>query len=328
MNKGKKWHIKRLCLLLLVVVMLVSCGNDGFAVDGRPKFADPSYQRVPPEVRMPAPSGGQKESREDGSRIGAIDLGNIAQGYVGVNCSADTKAKFRVEKGTAGSADYSSYDYDLQSSGTDVFFPLAMGNGHYSFTIFLNLQGSEYEYFLTAEADVTLENEFVPFLVPNEIVQYTPQSQVVQFSYTLTENASTDLEVVQQVYYWVENNITYDIDKANTLTSSTGYVPDPDAILASKTGICYDYAAVVAAMLRANGIPCQLIMGNVQAGENGTVYHAWNMIYLKEKGWIAVKVPSTPDEWERIDLTFASSGDSSIAQFIGDGSNYFEMSVH
>ena len=42
-------------------------------------------------------------------------------------------------------------------------------------------------------------------------------------------------------------NITYDYVKANTVQS--GYMSDPDATLKTKTGICFDYAALTAAML-------------------------------------------------------------------------------
>lgn len=320
---------KRFSLFLLVTAMLSSCGTEGFAMDGKPEFSQPSYQRTPPAVQMPVFAAEAAEVREDGERKGMIDLSNTGNGYVGVNVTAPVRGKFRVARGTEGAADYSVYDYDLETTGVNEFFPLAMGDGAYSFTIFLNIEGGKYEYFLTAEAQVQLSSEFAPFLVPNKIVNYTPDSDVVKFSYTLAEHASTDLEVVQQVYYWVQKNITYDTAKPAELASSGGmYVPNPDEILRTKTGICYDYAALTAAMLRANGIPCKLVMGNVPAGESGLVYHAWNLIWLEDKGWVAVKIPTTPAEWQRIDLTFAASGDANITEFIGDGSNYFDMSEH
>ena len=328
-SKNYLYIVKSLSLLLFAVFVFSACGSEGFSAIGKPDFSDPSFQRTPPPVLMPEFSGVRQEVREDNGRVGIIDLSNLENGYVGVNCIAPTRGKFRISKGAQGTAEYTEYTYDISTDGQNEFFPLAMGSGEYTATIFLNLEGGQYEYFLTATAQVELSSQFAPFIVPNKIVNYTPESEAVNFSYSLAANASTDLEVVQQVYFWIQKNIVYDEAKATKMVgTNTIYVPDPDETLQTKTGICYDYAALAATMLRANGIPCQLIMGDVLAGEKGTVYHAWNMIWLKDKGWVAVKLPSTPEEWQRIDLTFAATGGSSISEFIGDGSNYFEMSVH
>jgi transglutaminase/protease-like cytokinesis protein 3 len=82
-------------------------------------------------------------------------------------------------------------------------------------------------------------------------------------------------------------------------------VPDPDATLAEGKGICFDYAALAAAMLRSQGIPCQLITGYV--GEED-LYHAWNRFYVEEKGWITAEISASAGDWKRVDITFASQG--------------------
>jgi transglutaminase-like putative cysteine protease len=54
--------------------------------------------------------------------------------------------------------------------------------------------------------------------------------------------------------------------------------------LDSKKGICYDYAAVLASLLREAGIPAKLVMGyrsDMQA------YHAWNQVMVGGQ-WITV----------------------------------------
>lgn len=312
--------------LSLLVFVFTSCSGLGqnleyFSFDGSPKNSNPEYQRTFPAVALSGYIGTNQQTREDSGRSGTIDLTSLSKGYVVAAATSAARAKFRVER------DGSKYDYDLNNQGGYEVFPLVYGNGHYTFTIFINVEGNQYEYFLVAEADVELESEFAPFLVPNQVVNYNESSAVVTLSHTLTEHAASNLEVVQQIYYWVSENISYDTDKAAELSNSTGYVPNVEETLSSKKGICYDYAALVAAMLRANGIPCKLIKGDVQY--NGqSLYHAWNMIWLEETGWIAVKVPSAPNEWFRIDLTFAAGGDASIAQFIGDGQNYTEIYVH
>ncbi len=310
------WRAAVLCVAL---VFLAACSKGGGG--GQPEFENPEYQRVPPPVAMPEAPGTEVVNNEGPEASATIDLSNTSQGYVAVRCTASVNVRFQVSMGSY------SYIYVLPSDGSTRFFPLAMGSGAYSFVVFVQTTGTEYIYFLQADANVQLSDEKAPFLVPNEIVDYTPESEVVTFSYELAQHASNDLEVIQQVYYWIQNNVRYDQDKVAYVQENTGYVPNVDEVLQSKKGICYDYAALAAAMLRANGIPCKLIMGNVKTPQGGTVLHAWNMIWTDETGWITVELAADAEDWERIDLTFAASN-GDVSQFVGDGQNYAEMSVH
>ena len=70
-------------------------------------------------------------------------------------------------------------------------------------------------------------------------------------------------------------------------------------------------------MLRSQGVPTKIIFGYVAPND---LYHAWNMFYTKEKGWITVSFEVGDDTWNRIDLTFSAGGASD--EFIGDGSHY------
>jgi transglutaminase/protease-like cytokinesis protein 3 len=85
-------------------------------------------------------------------------------------------------------------------------------------------------------------------------------------------------------------------------------------------GICFDYASLAASMLRSQGIPTKIIFGYV-APDN--LYHAWNMFYTEESGWVTVSFEVSEDTWARIDLTFSAGGASD--QFIGDGSHYTDV---
>ena len=58
---------------------------------------------------------------------------------------------------------------------------------------------------------------------------------------------TSDVDALQAIYDYVTENLTYDYDLADTVES--GYLPDVDATLESKKGICFDYAALTAAML-------------------------------------------------------------------------------
>ena len=63
---------------------------------------------------------------------------------------------------------------------------------------------------------------------------------------------------------------------------TSGYLPDVDETLSSGKGICFDYAALMAAMLRAHDIPTRLAIGNV---DPEGILHAWNQIYIDGK-WV------------------------------------------
>ena len=80
------------------------------------------------------------------------------------------------------------------------------------------------------------------------------------------------------------------------------------------------FPALAAAMLRSQGVPTKMIFGYVAPKD---LYHAWNMFYTDETGWVLVGFEAGADTWNRIDLTFAAGG--ADAQFIGDGSNYSDV---
>ena len=58
-------------------------------------------------------------------------------------------------------------------------------------------------------------------------------------------------------------------------------------------------------------------------GEGNDLYHAWNMFYTEESGWVAVEFAVNEDDWNRMDLTFSANGSDS--EYIGDGSNYLDV---
>ena len=72
-------------------------------------------------------------------------------------------------------------------------------------------------------------------------------------------------------------------------------------------------------MLRSQGIPTKMVFGDVSPDD---IYHAWNMFYTEETGWVTVKYEVKAGSWNRLDLTFSANGADS--SFIGDGGNYLD----
>ena len=213
-----------------------------------------------------------------------VDASNIDQGYVMVKMSSSKKLKVRITGAN-------QYTYDLDGDGQYDVYPLQDGNREYSLVIYQQVKGNSYSQVLSRTLRPEMSDENAPFLCPNRYTWYTPDSAVVQLGKQLCEGLSSDQEKVNAVYQYVTSNIIYDYMAAMMVIAGqqTGYVPDLDEVLETKMGICFDYSALMGALLRSQGIPTQLVMGYADA-----MYHAWNNVLID-------------GEWVRYDATSAAS---------------------
>ena len=72
---------------------------------------------------------------------------------------------------------------------------------------------------------VELENEFLPFLYPNQYIDFTEDSRAIALAAELSADCETDLTALEAIYNYVTEHITYDDEKAATV--ETGYLPAP-----------------------------------------------------------------------------------------------------
>lgn len=240
-----------------------------------------------------------------------LDTSHLSEGYVAVRATVEGKLKFLLSSNSSTL----QYSYLLPSDGSAAIIPLQLGDGTYEFAVCKNIEGTKYSYLYRKSAQVSLSDEFQPFLRPSIYVNYSSSSACVKKAAELASHANTEMDVVTNIYNFIVENISYDKNKAKTI--GTDYFPNPDETLNSQSGICIDYAALAAAMLRSQGIPTKLITGYVAPNN---LYHAWNMIWLKDTGWITVELKVDKNTWNRVDTTFAAGG--ADASYIGDGSNY------
>ncbi len=226
-----------------------------------------------------------------------LDVTTAAEGYIGVSAQRTGKLKAQIGFGET------KYHYTLKTDGTVCYLPLQFGSGTYTVSLLQNTVGDKYVVLYTQELAVTLKDELQPFLHANLYVSYTKDSPVAKKAAELALGAQDELAVMSAVYELVKNTVEYDDELAQTVLS--GYIPSPDRTLQTGRGICFDYAALAAAMLRSVGVPAKVVTGYV--GEEA-LYHAWNAIYTKESGWIAVELKVDKDNWRRIDITFDATG--------------------
>ena len=214
------------------------------------------------------------------------------------------------------SEDGTVYSYFLKS-GEKAVLPFTSGSGTYQISCYEQINGSQYAALFAQTLEISLENEFLPFLYPNQYVNFSPESNASKLALSLLADDATDQEGIETIYNYVTQHITYDERKASTVES--GYLPDVDETLASGTGICFDYAALMTAMLRSRDIPCKL-----QIGYAGDIKHAWIDVYIRGKGWVDHAITYNGEQWNRMDPTFTANSDNReiINSYIGDSDNY------
>lgn len=259
-------------------------------------------------VRVPTASGTVTYSNGPVT----VDASNTQNGYVMVKYSGSVgKIKVQIAK------DGLTYTYDLNARSAYEVFPLSEGSGTYSVKVFEQVQGNSYSQAFSQSVNVSLASEYEPFLYPNQYVNFSGGSAAVSKAAEVAAGAADALGVVNNIYNYVINNTTYDTAKANSVQS--GYLPSVDQTLASGTGICFDYAALMVSMLRSQDIPSKLVIGYT-----GSVYHAWVNVYIDGVGWLDNYIYFDGTNWSLADPTFASTGgqSDSIKQYIGNGANY------
>ncbi len=308
----KTTYLSRKLMLSVLLTLLFLCGC------GQPKHeayvsTSTTIRDNTPVCLVPSADGTTMLSND----FVDIDASHSQEGYIMVLYKGSSpKVKLQII-----GPDYMTYTYDLLSEDYEVF-PLSAGDGTYQLGVYENVDGNQYATVFAQQMDVVLSNPYGPFLYPNQYVKFEASDNVVSKAKELVATAHDDLEAISLVYNYVTANITYDYDKASSVQS--GYVPDPDEILSAKTGICLDYASVMASMLRSQQIPTRL-----EVGYAGEAYHAWISTYVENQGWINGIIQFDGQSWSLMDPTFAANtGESELKNFIGDGSNYVTKYIY
>jgi len=308
-------------VLLMAIGVFAGCNQQAAEQDGleepQEKIIDIAQEMVPlaglpPAMfdTMPVASGVAVSSNEKA----VVDYSNTKDGYIMVKYSAKTDKGLKV---LVIGPSTTTYTYSLNSKGDYDVYPLSDGNGSYTVTVYENVEGTKYATVNTAKFNATLTDEFAPFIRPNQFVNYTESSKTVAKAAELIDGLNNPLEKIAAVFEYVTSNLSYDEDLAANVKS--GYLPVLDAVLQIKRGICFDYAALMTAMLRSQGVPTKLVVGYT-----GEVYHAWINIYSEETGWIGSVTYFDGVSWKLMDPTFYSTagGSENVKKYIGDGSNY------
>lgn len=214
----------------------------------------------------------------------AIDLSSASSGYACVHYSSDKRLKVGVACDGRG-----RYFTDCTSGHADI--PLTYGNGSYTVTLYQNINNTTYRIVERHTVNVTMADTNAPYKVSTVETPFTAGDAVCKQAAELCKSAKTDEQKVVAIYNYLDRGgFTYDHQLANNVTSGKvkNYLPVPSNTLATKKGICYDYASLFATMCRSQGIACKIVKGYSSSG----VYHAWNEVLINGK-------------WNTVDITYA-----------------------
>lgn len=304
------------CLLSLII--LSGCSNQS----NEPPKKGKGTRNNTPIILKPQADG---ETTIGNNKI-TFDLSHSTDGYVMVKYTGNNpKVKVMILTPTG---DY-PYTYNVHK-GYNVY-PLTGGDGSYNFSAYENISGSNYSQLFNEFQEIVIDDEYKPFLYPNQYVHFDKNSKIVKMGEELAKSADTDLDVVSYIYDYVIHNVTYDDHKAEKIKQGelTDYLPNVDEILEKKTGICFDFAAVMTAMLRTQNIPTRMTTGYVTVDGN-TIYHAWLSVYIKNIGWIDDIIQFDGKNWSMMDPTFIADGQNSSTarDFVKDKNNYMEKFLY
>ncbi len=125
---------------------------------------------------------------------------------------------------------------------------------------------------------------YAEFLADSEMIDHS-HPQVQTLALLLAAEASGEQDIALRCFTWVRDNIKHSWDyKLNPVTCKASDV------LQHGTGYCYAKSHLLAALLRANGIPAGLCYQRLSIDDKGAPFslHGLNAVYLQDYGWYRV----------------------------------------
>ena len=200
-----------------------------------------------------------------------VDLSNMSEGYFVAAVQKKTSKALKLRVTFNGE----TLTYDLNGKGENEVFPFQMGSGKYEITLWENVSGKKYSAAGKISVTVKLTREDGAFLYPSQYVNYTEKSKAVAKAEELCKDLS-DKEAFAAICKFMKTQFVYDFVKAASI--KPGILPDIDGCYDKHMGVCQDLSAIMACMLRTQGIPCKLMIGYADKQ-----YHAWTVTIIDGK---------------------------------------------
>lgn len=105
------------------------------------------------------------------------------------------------------------------------------------------------------------------------------QQNIREMASQITEGAQEIKEKLRLLFIYIIKHFKYKFPpKARGVTH----------FLKDKQGDCGEFSFLYAALCRAIGVPCRVMVGAFAMGKHHA--HVWNEVYLPEEGWMPVDV--------------------------------------
>lgn len=206
-----------------------------------------------------------------------INTSRANEGIITINYSSEKPLAAIVEK------DGKREQYILSKSNKSI--PLQLGSGNYEIKALEHSQGNSYKVVEKITINVSISNANSVYLYSINQINFDENEAAIKKAKELTRGLKSDQAKLAAIYTYVISNVKYDDDKVQHLT--TNYLPTISDTFSTNKGICYDYASMMAGMLRSLGIPTKLVKGYATGIKE---YHAWNEVLIN-------------GEWKILDTT-------------------------
>ena len=129
------------------------------------------------------------------------------------------------------------------------------------------------------------------FLELTQIIDWRHES-ILAVARHLTREKSDELSTARRTFEWVRDEVDHSVDFSRSDVTCRA-----SDVLEKRTGFCYAKSHLLAALLRACGIPAGFCYQRLSVNDDGTEFclHGLNAVFLQEHGWYRVDARGNTD---------------------------------
>lgn len=158
------------------------------------------------------------------------------------------------------------------------------------------------------------------YLDSSDIVNYGHPT-VASLAKALAEGCRTPAEIVRHCFEWVREEVKHSGDFPTEVVTCTA-----SEVAEKRTGLCYAKSHLLAALLRANGVPTAFCYQRLSLGEGQFCLHGLNAVFLPERGWVRLDARGNKSgischfdpQGERLPFKPIEEGEADLPEYYAD----------
>ncbi|HJS09003.1 MAG TPA: transglutaminase family protein [Pirellulales bacterium] len=122
------------------------------------------------------------------------------------------------------------------------------------------------------------------FLAPSDVIDWV-HPDIRALASRLANSESDHRRIARRCFEWVRDKVEHSVDFGRAEVTCKA-----SEVLAHRTGFCYAKSHLLAALLRANGVPAAFCYQRLSVDGTGPPFclHGLNAVWLPEFGWYRV----------------------------------------